>query len=541
MDFEAPADERVQPQSSQGGFVAPSNEIVPPDEGALSAAWKGAVRNFPMAQQAGAATDPGNYSDNIASRVRSAEAAKAAHPWAYGAGAVAGSVAPAFLPGVGEALEAEPVIGNAIAGAAQGIADTDILKNPGTAAGQAGIGGVIGGAMGAAGKYLQRAKPAVSGAEEAATAGATSEAAVPILKEVAPQAEEAAALEAPAAAAPATRSIGPVTEIDGMAVPYKPVAPDYSPTADRIKASQTMIGIGGTPQKWLRVFKGKDVIQEANKINGWLSTAGEGGKSLVGIFDRPGELLNNVQKIHTSAGEEIGNIIKSVAPTIQVSKDAILPELQGIADKSFMNERGLKAVTALMDKLTEGEEAGKLDFESFQKLKEIVGEEAGQKDAPQAVKDAYGVMARYMNDAVDAYGQKIADPKMLARYNVLKESYKNSSSLLTILNYQEARELMQGAKGGFSLRSLLAHIVQATANPEQIGRNLAIKTAPMAGHLAEKIGAPLATAAKTAAAPVTAAGSAISPHLNKAAQLELTNALTSRFGKRNPLTNSQNP
>jgi hypothetical protein len=135
------------------GWTPPSTDPIVDtgsDIGMLESAGRGALRNFPLAQQATAAIEPGQYSQNLADLTQKAEAAKAANPLSYDAGAVAGAVAPLAIPYVGEALEASPIAGNAAMGAAQGLSDTDIEKNPGEALKQAATGAAIGGGLGGA-------------------------------------------------------------------------------------------------------------------------------------------------------------------------------------------------------------------------------------------------------------------------------------------------------------------------------------------------------------------------------------------------------
>jgi hypothetical protein len=125
-----------------------------PDPGVLAAAGRGAANNFPLAPQAIAGLSQGDYSQNLTDWNAKAQAAKAAHPYAYGTGAVAGAVAPLAIPGVGEALEAAPVLGNAALGAANAISNTDLTKDPSKIAKEAAIGGVVGGAVGKGAQLL---------------------------------------------------------------------------------------------------------------------------------------------------------------------------------------------------------------------------------------------------------------------------------------------------------------------------------------------------------------------------------------------------
>jgi hypothetical protein len=134
--------------------------IQPP--GMVESAARGALNNFPMAKQAASAVLPGNYSKNLADLSQKASIAKVVNPISYGAGSVAGAVAPMAIPGVGEALEAAPVAGNAAYGALQGLSDTDLLKQPGEALKQAAVGAGIGGTVG---KFLPQGKSAQEGLE----------------------------------------------------------------------------------------------------------------------------------------------------------------------------------------------------------------------------------------------------------------------------------------------------------------------------------------------------------------------------------------
>jgi hypothetical protein len=91
---------------------------------------RGAANNFPLAPQAIAGLSEGDYSQNLADWKQKAQEAKAANPKTYGAGAVTGAVAPAFIPGVGAALKAAPLAGNAVYGAASAISDIDLAQHP---------------------------------------------------------------------------------------------------------------------------------------------------------------------------------------------------------------------------------------------------------------------------------------------------------------------------------------------------------------------------------------------------------------------------
>lgn len=121
------------------------------------------VNNLPLGGQIGAlgteamSDKPTDYSSSLQEWNQKAGEAKAAHPVAYGAGAVGGAVAPALIPGVGEL----GIAGNAMMGAAYGIGNTDLTKDPMNIAKQAGIGAAVGGAAGAVGEALAGKAPAL--------------------------------------------------------------------------------------------------------------------------------------------------------------------------------------------------------------------------------------------------------------------------------------------------------------------------------------------------------------------------------------------
>ncbi len=143
-----------------------------PDEGSMMAAGRGALRNFPGAQQLVAGVKEGPYDKNLADLTAKAEASKAAHPVAYGAGAVGGSAIPMAIPGVGEAMAASypaAMLGGAGLGAVQALSDTPLNKNPGTVAKTAAKGGAAGALGGAVGQWLGNLFPTISEAESAAT------------------------------------------------------------------------------------------------------------------------------------------------------------------------------------------------------------------------------------------------------------------------------------------------------------------------------------------------------------------------------------
>lgn len=130
---------------------------------------RGAANNFPLAPQAIAGLSEGNYSQNMADWNAKAAEAKKANPITYGAGAVTGAMAPLAIPGVGEAMAANPITGNALLGAASAVSNRDVLQQPEEAAKDIVKGGLIGGTIG---KFMPSGKGVADNLTEVANAKA---------------------------------------------------------------------------------------------------------------------------------------------------------------------------------------------------------------------------------------------------------------------------------------------------------------------------------------------------------------------------------
>ncbi len=132
-----------------GGSYEVETEDTP---SSLESFGRGVENNFPLANQAiaagSAALGDKSYSENLAEQNKAISSAKPAHPIAYGAGAVTGAVAPALIPGVGEAMAAAPVASGAALGAAGAIGNTDIVQKPEEALKEAAIGMGTGAVLG---------------------------------------------------------------------------------------------------------------------------------------------------------------------------------------------------------------------------------------------------------------------------------------------------------------------------------------------------------------------------------------------------------
>jgi len=136
--------------ASDSEVIAQAQKLFNPSN--LESFGRGIENNFPLLNQAiaggSAALGDKSYSENLAEQNKDISTAKTAHPVAYGAGAVTGSLAPLAIPGVGEALESAPIATNAALGAANAVSDTDLAQNPEQGLKQAAIGAGTGAALG---------------------------------------------------------------------------------------------------------------------------------------------------------------------------------------------------------------------------------------------------------------------------------------------------------------------------------------------------------------------------------------------------------
>jgi hypothetical protein len=167
MDTAGPWD-AYQEQPQDGPWTAyqdaPNNG---PKQSGWESAGRGALRNIPLAQQVAAAIAPYNplsdkrtYGEELQHLTEAAEQGKAQNPKSYGAGAVAGTVAPFLAGPLAEGVEAAPIIGNALAGGAQALSDTNLTQKPSAAdVRNVVLGTALGAGAGAIGKGIKALAP----------------------------------------------------------------------------------------------------------------------------------------------------------------------------------------------------------------------------------------------------------------------------------------------------------------------------------------------------------------------------------------------
>jgi hypothetical protein len=139
-----PPIQKSSPISKEEAIAELKSRGIDKSEGVFGSLLRGMGNNMPLGNQFSALVSPGKYSDNMAAINEATANDKAAHPVAYGSGAVAGTLAPALVPGVGPMMAANPLTTGALMGGTNAISNTDIQQNPLEAANQAGTGASVG-------------------------------------------------------------------------------------------------------------------------------------------------------------------------------------------------------------------------------------------------------------------------------------------------------------------------------------------------------------------------------------------------------------
>ncbi len=433
----------------------PSQEVTDPKlldalnstQSPMESAGRAFVRNFPMAQQAAAAiapinplSDKSNYSDELQHLSEAAEQGKEQNPISYGAGAVAGSLAPMAIPVAGEALGlAGPaleaaggagVAGGALTGATQAVSDTNLVKNPGQAAGQAALGAGVGGIIGKIGNGIRA----------------------------------------------------------------------IAPSEDALGASMTGTGLGFNARGAQRLMSGANPEADVATLGKWANTTMTPEGKALAEYVRPGEKLKALGDIHDAAGKEIGAVLDKVAPGASLPKATLTKDLYPLADElETLAPKEHSDVMGVINKINKLSDQGRLDLPALNKIKSFVGAASADNPTMQRV---YGALSDSVNNVIDEYGRVIGDPADRAAFDAARTNYRNSSQLLPILRKAEGREIAQGPLGNSGLLGMIGgagalaagHPVGAAATMagsavgrpivNTIGRSAMLRAVPNAGAIA---------------------------------------------------------
>ena len=326
-----------------------------------------------------------NYSDTLKAWNEKAAAAKKANPASYGAGAVAGAIAPLAIPGVGEVMEAAPVVGNAALGAAGAISNTDITKDTGELAKQALEGAVVGGTVGKAGKVLGSAvnalKPAANRIEANATAGA----------------------------------------IDLNSHAIRRLSPGNTNPESVMKEISDKI---------------KDLFPN---LVGYTDTAGSKLNKIITAHNQASEVIGQVIDATT---EKTGGVLPEVNEAIY-SLGKAAEKFNGRT-----SSENLEAANILRDKamdLAELQKEGQLDFRNLYEVKKGIGETFHSPDVNKGNKIAYGIVSDTIDKILDR--AHVDSPDLKEGFSHAKDVFKFTSDLIPAMKPGVAREAA-GVGGG---------------------------------------------------------------------------------------------
>ena len=353
---------------------------------------------------AGAESIPGigtgkDYSENLKDWNAQTPIDKEAHPGAYGAGAVAGAVAPLFIPGVGGALKAAPVAMNAGLGALSAAGNTDLSEHPVEAAKDALEGGVIGGTIGKVGDVIGNG---VSAAKQ---------------------------YLAPAAKRIESNAIAGALDLNSHAI-------------RRLSPGTT------NPEEMTGVIN--DKIKKLFP-------------DFVGLTDTAGSKMNKLIIAHDQAGDAIGKVVDSTTQkaggVLPEVNDAITKLTT--AAKKFANRtspENTEARSILTDKvldLQDLQKSGQLNFQNLYEVKKGIGESfKNPNNINPGNKIAYGIVS----DTIDKILDRVhADnPATKEAFGHAKEVFKLTSDLIPAMKPGVAREVAGVGSGSNSNTNLYA-------------------------------------------------------------------------------------
>jgi hypothetical protein len=475
------------PEKGQASGSWQNDPIVeaPKQIGGAESFTRGAANNFPLVPQAIAGAEAltgigneGGYSKNLEDWNAKAAAAKAANPKTYGTGAVVGALAPLAIPGVGEFMGANPILGNALYGAASGISNTDILKKPEEAAKEALTGGVIGGATAGAFKGLGK----LGGA-----------------------------------AAKGMGNIGNRLEANVTAQ-----ALDLNPRAFNMLARK--MGGNANPET---------IALDINKnINRLFPNAIE-------LSDTAATKFEKLSQAHDSASNVIGSVIEKTDKNLKPLGTA-MPEVEnainqfktaGSQYEGLASEGSKESLAQFQDqvtKLNKLKENGKLNFRNLVELKKDIGHLYNNpKNIDHAVDQIYSIYS----DAIDGILDRtsVSDPQLVNDFNKAKEVFKFTSDILPAMQRGVTRKMMEKSGNLTNVGLGLLGFAHPAAWLALAGKTAGKLAYP---ELGENIAYKAINAARNAPVAIPPKLQAIGRNAPQAIKQELTDYLTSKYGQK---------
>lgn len=483
-DFKSPVASTPASTSIKSAESMPWEDFKP-EIGGTESFVRGAANNFPLLPQAIAGAesltgigDEGGYSKNLADWNAKAAAAKEANPLTYGAGAVTGAVAPLAIPGVGGFLGANPVIGNALYGAASGISNTDIMKNPAEATKEAITGGLIGGATAGALKGVGKGLGKIGGA-----------------------------------AVEGMGKVGNRLEANATAQ-----ALDLNPRAFNMLARR--IGKSANPES---------IALDINKnINELFPNA-------IKLGDTAASKFENLKQAHDLASDTIGAVIESTSEKYGSKLpevDGAIAELKNAASKykGLQAEHEIQSAAVLNDtaqKLENLKSEGTLNFRNLSTIKQEVGSLYNNPNyVTHGVDQTYSILSKTTDDILNRVG--VDNPTFKPDFDRAKKVFKFTSDLLPAMQKGVTREVA-GKGGGLANIGLgllgFAHPAAWLALIGKVGTKLAYPE--LGPNIAYKTINTLRNAPQAVPEAIKSIGSRIPSAINQ----ELTDFLTSKYKK----------
>ena len=402
-----------QPAPKVGADELFSEERAPESIGKLESFTRGAVNNFPLAPQAVAGLESltgigneGGYSKNLEDWNLHAGEAKAANPITYGAGAVTGAVAPLAIPGVGELMAANPILGNAAYGALSAVSNKNLAEKPLETAKEAAIGGTIGGALGGAGKLLGKAGEAI-----------------------APAAKE---LEANVAAS--TLDLGTF----GLRKLARMEGPKANPEEVLMNIDKEMRSLFPDLIKPLDTPSMKfEKLAAADKA---------AGETIGNVIDQTTEAMKPYSKFKFGKFKQLENPVMPEA-------DTAIRNLKSAARQydPLTSARNVEARAELNDAATalgELKKAGKLNFRSLADLKTGIGKAYNNPNFENpGLDETYHILSKTMDTILDRVMPD--NPALAQQYQQAKQIYHLTSRVLPAMQRGVTREVA-GVGGGLT-------------------------------------------------------------------------------------------
>lgn len=442
-----------------------------PETSALGAAGRGALDAVPFGTKAAAGVQStitgGSYDKYLKELDDLLAADKSQHPVAHYGGEAAGTVAPFLIPGVGEALGAESLLGRAGVGvglgALQGASNT--REDLGSEAGikdiakGAGMGAILNGSVGAVGGLFKKGASSIGeNLTDAAThtevpnlSPTLSETATSIPKMMPTQPLE---MGSPSGLSMSAKMETPLSgeshnsAVTGKNFTLDAPAESYAPSNSEIKAQMVTKMLGGTARQ-VRNLPGKNLVQSINRIGEVLDK-----NKLIDPLDRFPTRHQKVLQAHDVTGKLIGDMADKVNSPATSAND-LVQEIAGAT--KFPNPDQVAQLTGLQKQVAAYADAnGGLSFQRLRQLKKDIGDEAFTAKGDPILQKAYHVIGNKEDQMMDVVSNQPGIDK--SKFDSAKELYQVTSRALPMLRMATAKTLVNNP----SLTQLLSgHPIQA--------------------------------------------------------------------------------